>query len=508
MIKSRSKKAFYNLLFGLIYEAVLAIGGILIPRFIILYYGSSVNGMIGSITQFLSVIALLKAGVGGVTRAALYRPLSNNDKESVDSILKATQIFMRKIAFIFGIAILVLACTYYFIIGRAFSWHYCFLMVVILGAGTFSQYFFGMTSQLLLQADQKNYIWNIFQTIATLANIIISLVLIFSGQSIEIVKIGTAIVFCLCPIILSIFVRKKYKLNFKTEPNNEAIKQRWNAFGYQIATYIHENTDVVILTFFSTLSEVSVYNVYSLIINSCIRRVIETSFNGFDSAIGDIWAKQEIDNLKKVMLVYEFLSFVISSLFFACTLFLLPSFIDIYTQGVSDYNYSRFGFSVVLIVAELFFCFRMPYYSIITALGHYKETRIGAYIEAFINIFVSLILIWHLGILGVAIGTLCAMVFRFIYLYLYTDKKIIKRYPLSLCRYAFIGAICFLCSFLFTAFIPSWDSGNIILWFTYAATVFLFNLIVCSISCFVFAKQEVKETFVRFKNILSKKRLG
>ena len=39
-------------------------------------YGSDVNGLVSSITQFLGYIALVEGGVGGVIRAALYKPLA------------------------------------------------------------------------------------------------------------------------------------------------------------------------------------------------------------------------------------------------------------------------------------------------------------------------------------------------------------------------------------------------------------------------------------------------
>lgn len=44
--------------------------------------------------------------------------------------------------------------------------------------------------------------------------------------------------------------------------------------------------------------------------------------------------------------------------------------------------------------------------------GHYKETQYGAIAEAVVNIIVSVILVGTYGIVGVAIGTLLAMVVR------------------------------------------------------------------------------------------------
>ena len=55
----------------------------------------------------------------------------------------------------------------------------------------------------------------------------------------------------------------------------------------------------------------------------------------------------------------------------------------------------------------------------------FKELTKPAFIEAGINIVVSLVLVNKFGLIGVAIGTLCAMIYRMIY-QVYFTKKLIK----------------------------------------------------------------------------------
>ena len=54
-----------------------------ITKLIIKYYGSEVNGTINSIVQFLGIITLLEGGIGGVAKAALFKPLANKDGETI-----------------------------------------------------------------------------------------------------------------------------------------------------------------------------------------------------------------------------------------------------------------------------------------------------------------------------------------------------------------------------------------------------------------------------------------
>ena len=70
----RTKKAFYNTVSGILYQFVAIICAFVLPRLILSSFGSSYNGIVSSINQFLSWISVLSAGIGGVTRAALYKP--------------------------------------------------------------------------------------------------------------------------------------------------------------------------------------------------------------------------------------------------------------------------------------------------------------------------------------------------------------------------------------------------------------------------------------------------
>ena len=262
MTDSRSKKALYNTTASVALELVSVVCGFILPRLILSYFGSTYNGLTTSITQFLSYVTLLRAGVGGVTRAALYKPLAERDTRSVSEIIKATEIFMRKVAFIFLGALLIFSFFYPFLVIDEFEWIFTFTLIFIMGGATFAQYYFGITYQMLIGADQRQYISSIIQIVSVVLNLFVSVALMWLGLGIHEVKIGSAVVFSLNPVILYAYVRRRYKIIKDVQPNNTAIKQRWDAFMHQIAAFVQENTDIAILTVFSTLKDVSVYSVY------------------------------------------------------------------------------------------------------------------------------------------------------------------------------------------------------------------------------------------------------
>ena len=154
--ESRVKKAAVNSSVAIIGQMVAIICSFILPRLILTHFGSAYNGITSSISQFIECVVLLRAGVGGVTRAALYKPLAEGNNEEISSIINATQAFMKKVSITFLALLFLIACIYPFAVSDEFDWLFSFSLVLILGISTFAQNYFGITYQMLIQADQKN----------------------------------------------------------------------------------------------------------------------------------------------------------------------------------------------------------------------------------------------------------------------------------------------------------------------------------------------------------------
>lgn len=422
----RAKKALHNTLMGLFLEVTLAISGLIIPRLILLYFGSTYNGITMSITQFLNVISLLTAGIGGVTRAALYKPLVSGDLDAISAIIKATENHMKKVTIIFATFLAIFSVIYMILVLDDFSWTFSLSLVLIIGLGSYARYLCGLTYQMLLKADQKLYIIFYIQTLTTILNIIIAATLITNGFSIHWVKFGSAIVFLLNPIGINIYIRKKYKLVKNIRPDNHAIKQRWDAFAHKAANFAFVNTNIMLLTIFLDLKEVSVYAVYNAIILS-VRKIVMRFSGGMVAAFGNMFAKKEYDLIEKTLSLLEIMTFSSTTILFSSTSFLILPFINIYTQSVQDVDYYRPLFANILILSTVLTCLRIPYQSIVEAIGHFKQTRNGAIFEAILIFLISLVLIQNYGIIGAAIGMLSATLFRTCQFVIYLSKNILQR---------------------------------------------------------------------------------
>ena len=316
--------------------------------------------------------------------------------------------------------------VYPILVNNEFDTVYTMSLILIISISTFAEYFFGMTYRLYIQSEQKNYIISIIQIITYILSTIAIVVLVKFNCSIQIIKLVSGLIFVLRPILQNYYVKKKYNINLKDVKERYELKQKWDGLAQHIASVIHSNTDITILTFFGNLAEISVYSVYYLVVAG-IKKVIQVFSNGIDASWGDMIARNENENLNQKFNLYEVLYFSICTIVFACAMILIVPFVMVYTKDITDVNYSRPIFAILLVLSEMFCMVRLPYISITYAAGHFKQTQIGAWVEAIINIVLSVILVVKYGIIGVAIGTLVAMIIRTMEFVNYSSKNILKR---------------------------------------------------------------------------------
>ena len=74
-------KIIKNLLYGFGGELLLLPMSIILPRIILLSFGSEVNGLTSTITQIFTYIALLEAGIGNASRNCLYQNIAGDDRK-------------------------------------------------------------------------------------------------------------------------------------------------------------------------------------------------------------------------------------------------------------------------------------------------------------------------------------------------------------------------------------------------------------------------------------------
>lgn len=496
-MRSRGEKLALNTVSSLALQVVSVICGFILPRLILETFGSDVNGLVNSITQFLGVITLLDLGVGAVVQSALYKPLADNNTNMISKIYVSANKFFRRLAEILLVYVVLLMIFYPMLVNKSFGHMYTALLIAAICISSFAQYYFGIVNSLLLNADQRGYIQYVAQIITLILNTFACYIIIKLGASIQIVKLTTSLIFLLRPLFLVFYVKKHYSIDPKITYTDEPIKQKWNGMAQHFASYVLNGTDNIVLTMFSTLGNVSIYSVYNVVIIG-VKNALLSVTNGFQSLIGEMLAKKETMKLNAFFGFVEWFLHTGTTLVFGCTGVLIVDFVRVYTYGINDADYIQPLFAVLITIANAGHCLRLPYNILILAAGHYKQTQSNYIIAMILNIVVSIATVKMWGLVGVAIGTLIAMAYQTVWMAKYDSKNIICWPFKNFLKQCGIDAITVIIASLATFKIPML-SVSYVSWFLLAIEVFGIWLIISIVINTIFYRERVLSIFIRVK---------
>ncbi len=500
----RSKKLFLNTTSSLLYQVIRIAWAFILPRLILHFYGSDVNGLVSSVTSFLGFISLAECGVGAVVESSLYRPLAEKNNQEISKIIISAERFFRRIAIILLSYIAILTMFYPYAVQNTFDRLYTVSLILAVSISSFAQYYFAMAYRLLLNADQKSFVRLFTQSGILVADTLVSVALMHFGVNIQMVKLASSLLFIIQPITYSLYVKKHYQLNKRLKLDGEPIQQKWNGLAQHLASFVLSNTDVAVLTLVSTLANVSIYTVYHIVVAG-VKDVVTSLTEGIRALLGNMYAKKE-KQLENTFAFFEWLiHFAVTFLFTAAGLLIIP-LVSVYTNGINDANYIVPAFGILITAAEASYCLRLPYNMMVLAAGHFKQTQWSAIFEAGINILISVLLVFKFGLIGVAIGTLIAMSYRTCYLAWYLSNNILFRSLRFFVKHLLVDLLICALAIVLTLWIPKEVNGYLS-WLKLAVPVALITLFVLVLVNFAFYKDYLLQVCDLLRNRMKKIRL-
>lgn len=497
---TRSSRAKLNIIVPLVCQLITLFCGLIVPQLMISSFGSEAYGATASIAQFLAYISLLEGGVGGVARAALYKPLAENNIQVISEIITEIKKFFRVIGYIFIVYVLFLACSFKYISHiQCFDWFATFLLVIVISISTFAQYFIGISYATLIQASQRTYITSIISISTTILNTILIVILVNLGSNLIFVKLVSSCIFVLRPILMWLYVKNKYRLVECKNRTKNYLNQKWAGLGQHIAYFLYSNTDIAVLTVFSNLKVVAVYSVYYMVVSQ-LENLTASFSSGMEAVFGDMIAKNEIDKLHKTFGYYEIMISIIATILFSTASVLIIPFVRLYTSGINDVNYIQPIFSLLLLLASYVTCVRKPYHNMTIAAGHFRETQIGAYGEAIINIILSIILVIKFGMIGVAVGTFTATVFRLVYYVIYLSNNIFNRKIKLFIKRTIVNVLNLVLIYLLGSILVNvWSFSSYYMWIICGFITALLAVIITLLFNHVFYRNDLNIIFNKYK---------
>ena len=421
-----SKKIKKNIFFGIFSQLLIFAVGLIVPRLILTSYGSEVNGLLSTVTQIFVYVGLLEAGIGNAAINALYKPITENNRYDISDVFSATQKYYRKVTMIYTLCVVLISVIYPFCITSSLSYLEVSLVIGFQGLSGALTFFFVAAYKQVLVADGRNYIVSNISLIIYILTSAVKIVLMSVGVNVILLQAGYCLVHCAQVIIFIAVMKKKYPwLEKHDKPDMAALSQR-NAFlVHEISGAVFSSTDTFVLSTFCSLMVASVYSVYNMVFVA-LNSLIGTVNAGLYYILGQSYARND-GGYEKIHDNYDvlYMAFVFS--LFSVAYVLMCPFVKLYAVGVTDIDYVDYWLPLLFVSIQLLSCGRATSARLITISGHAKATQGRSMIEAVINIIVSVTLANIIGIYGVLIGTIVALLYRTNDIIIYANKRILKR---------------------------------------------------------------------------------
>lgn len=409
--ESRLNYSIKNSLVISISQIITILLGFILQTVFIRTLGGTFNGIKGLFTNILSVLSFSELGIGSAITFSLYKPLAENDKRKIATIMS----FFKKAYELIGIFIgiigtLLIPFLHYFTHVHISN---LYLYYILYLSNTVISYFYTY-KRTLLNADQLNYINTVNQITFKLIQTIFQIIVLVLYQNFVLFLIIQLLCTLISNILISIKVDKIYgyinnrKFISKMPKNTlrEIATNTFGSVGEKVGTIVVQSTDNMLISYFLNLFIGGIYSNYLLIINS-LSSFIGQATGAISSSIGNLAVEaredkqKQFDTLKRFLFIDNFAIYVLA----VCTFAVINPFIDIWVGKRFEFSYITV---LLLMINFIINCLRSPITSFVTAYGLYARDGVKAVIEAVINLIFSIIYIkyMHLGVNGVILGTI------------------------------------------------------------------------------------------------------
>ncbi|MHC1714447.1 MAG: lipopolysaccharide biosynthesis protein [Acidaminococcaceae bacterium] len=504
MARNRTKLFALNTTASALQQVVLFVVGLIIPGICLRYYGSEINGLVSSITQFISYITLIEAGISASIVFYLYKPLSENNTDKIGSIVSAARTTYNKLGYaVIGLSVL-LAVGYMLLASvNTLTPMDVFVLVLSMGVAGSLEFFTMARYRVLLTADQRTYVLCFATILGSILNAIVTVLCAVFGLSIVWIKIITIFTVYARSIILYLYFKKNYSnINVHSEPDYSSLNKRWDAVYMQVLWSLQSGAPIIIVTAFTDMVTVSIYTIYNLVIYG-INNLVSIFMSGLQAAFGEILVSGDKNLLKNTYRQFTFAFYSALAVIYAITFSMFMPFITLYTSGIPDstkYYLPLLG--VLFCINGFLFSIKTPQGMMVIAAGLYKETKIQTTIQGAILVIGGVVLtgIFNLGLYGVVIAGIASNAYRAIDFVIYISKNLVSNsnkgtiFNMLMCVITI--TLTYLVSSLICIFIPG-PLG----WVINCCLVGVFSLSFVLIWSLVFQKRNLLDVVGRVKQL-------
>lgn len=499
----RSTAFMSNALSSLLLQVVNIIVGFIVPHALIGTYGSGINGLVTSLTQFVGYVQLVEAGISSAAIFQLYAPIAQGDAEGASRVVSAARVFYYKSGAVFTALMLALACLYpVFVQVEGVSSPGVFVLVLALGATGFLDFFTLAKYRALLTATQHNWVIQLASIAYKVLYTAVILIGTFAGASVVLLFVIAIVPIIVRTVILIVYAKKNYpEIDFTANAKGLKLDQRWDAFYLQVLGAVQSGAPTIIATFvLEDLALVSVFSVYMLVANG-LSGVISSLTQGTQASFGDVIVRNQTETLKRSFREFQALTYGVLGVACGVGIALIVPFVSLYTADIADVDYIYPLVGVLCMANVLLYHLKTPQGLLVISAGLYHDTRFQTTMQAVILLVGSIVFGAFFGMPGILAGMLLSNLYRDIDLVFYIPRKVTKTSPSETLKLMLIAvAICVLVSVPYLIIQPTCEGWAE--WALFALALAIWGGLLTVVLYRVFAREQLSGLLRRAKRLI------
>ena len=508
MENSRTKNTIKNVKTGIILQFINKLMSFVVRTVFIKMLNSEYLGVNGLFTNILTVLSFAELGIGTAILFNLYKPVADNNKEKIKSLMllyKKCYRIIGTVVFLVGLCVIPFMDI---IITEAPNIKENLILIYLLFLFNTASSYFLIYKSTIIYAHQKQSIINNIESLFYLSKSILEIVFLVLTKNYLVYLIIQILATLIKNILISIKANKMYPYLKDKNVTPLSKNENKNIFSnvkslvvYKFGDVIMKGTDNILISSLVNVSTVGLCSNYTMIIQS-IGSIMTAAINGVSASIGNLNAVVSNNRKEKIFSQLTFLNYIIYSFCTIAFIVLLNPFINMWLGN----NYvMEMSVSIALSLSFFIEGLRAPAYTFRTTMGLFKKGKSSPYIAAITNIILSILLCKVLGVTGIYIATSIAQLVSYSWIdpyliYKYEFKTSIKGYVKRMIEYACAFIIQVVIMLIITRYIQ--DTGI----YSFILKIILVCIIPNFINLILFYRtEEFKALFDRFlKPILIK----
>lgn len=424
----KTKATILTMAAALANSVLVTVFNLIYSNYLLQIYGSEINGLISTLSQFVSLFLIIEGGFMTAAVVATYKPIVDKDYQKLNNILYTCKRIYLRIGTIITVLSLAGGAVYIHFIDSPFSYWKTFALLMISAVTTSSSLGILSKYNVLLQGENKEFILTIFSLISKTVTWALSMVLIISEASIILVYAMNILNVLINIVLAKRYEKKNYPFVNYNEGEYEAgiISGTKDVMYQKIANTVFTSTDLIVTSVFISLSAASVYNLYYQIFKSIftlLASVVQAPFNSFGQLVNS--GKSDTE-LTEYFEIYQYFVLLVSTILMTITAQLLIPFVKIYTVNITDYTYI-YPILAVLFYSQMFAQINnRPYGTILNVTGNFKMQNKQCSIAAVVNLILSIAFIRWIGIHSIVLGSFVGTLIIFIMNMYQMHKNVLK----------------------------------------------------------------------------------